>query len=178
MTTLGVREVVPADLPEFVNLPLIPRRLKARLEYYRAELPPFVPIFDRIFVYPLDTADQPETTAGGIVLAKQTKEKLGAQRGILVMAGAKAMEQLYSHGVNIGDIVITARLSPWERSYYSKDKRPHRVLVLRAAEVVADEDLYDKYESGDWALRLNVADGTVTLDDRVRVDPPENDEGI
>lgn len=164
--------------PAHINLPLWPARLKARLEYYKAELPPFYPVFDRIFVYPLEAADQPETTAGGIVLAQQTKAKYGAQRGILVMAGMKAVEQLYSHGINIGDVVITARLSPWERSYISRDKRPHKVLVLRASEVVASEDLYNQYETGDFAMCLDPRDGSVTLDERTRVDPPENDEGI
>jgi len=162
-------------------VPFMPPRLKARLEHYKIELPAFAPTFDRIFVAPLDTADQPDTTAGGIVIARQTQQQYGAQRGLLVMAGAKAIEQLYAHGIAIGDIVITARLSVWERQYMAKG-RPHKVLIVRASEIVGSEDLQAAYEKGDLWLEMNVAEGSVALADREngerkRSDPQDSYEG-
>lgn len=160
------------------TIPQRPPKLLQRMEELKIELPLFTPIFDRIFVYPLDKAQQPESTSGGIILPDQMRAKLGAQRGVLIMAGPRAVEQLWSHGVCIGDIVVTARLSPWERTYFSKDHRPHRVLVLRASEVVGSEDLLTAYNDGDLRMVMDEETGRVTVSDRERVDPPESDEGI
>lgn len=165
-----------ARVPEPMRVELRPSKLKQRMEHYKIELPRSQPVFDRVFVYPLDDKDQPDTTAGGIVLAEQTKAKLGAQRGVLVMAGPKAVEQLYSHGISIGDIVWCARLSPWDRHYFSATRRWHRVLVLRSSEIVSSEDLDEALTTGDLFMEMS-GDGRVQLNGRERVDPPENDEG-
>lgn len=160
-----------------IKMPLVPPLLKQRMEEHGIEFPRFAPVFDRIFVYPIDKGTQPETTAGGIILAEQTKQKLVAQLGVLIMAGPKAIEELYSHGVSLGDVVCTARLSPWERTYYSKTHRPHRILVLRAAEVVGSEDLLEQFESGGLYQEMD-EQGRVTIASRERIDPPTGDEGI
>lgn len=161
--------------PGSVVVPLKPPRLMARLEYYKAKLPPFAPQFDRVFVYPIDTADQPTATAAGIILADVTKERANAQRGLLIMAGAKGVEELYSHGIGIGDIVITARLSPWSRMWLDPEGRQHRVLILTAGDITASEDLATAYDKGDFWMELD-PEGRVHIcdrdDARDRNDPP------
>jgi hypothetical protein len=102
---------------------------------------------------------------------------MGAQRGVLIMAGPKAIEELFSHGVSIGDIVLVARFSPWDRVYISRSGKMHRMMVLRAAEVVGSEDLLRAYEAGELRMEMS-QDGRVTLHDRERIDPPTNEEGI
>ena len=146
------------------------------MKQYGIELPAFHPVFDRCLVYPLEKADQPDSTAGGVILAEQTKQRLGAQRGVLIMAGPKAYEQLYGHGIAIGDIVITARLAPWERGYFSETKRPHRVLVLRAADIVGSEDFKSQLDAGELHMAMD-EDGFVHVGDRCRLDPEEDVEG-
>jgi co-chaperonin GroES (HSP10) len=182
-TILSLKELVQAaerpvatKLPP-LRIPYLHAKLKRRMEQHGIELPRFAPCFDRIYVYPLDKATQPDSTAGGIILADSTKQKLAAQMGVLIMAGPKATEELYGHGIGIGDVVVTARLSPWERTYFSKTNKPHRILVLRASEVVGSEDLFEAYESGDLFMQMDDT-GRVTIVDRERIDPPDNDEGI
>lgn len=160
-----------------IRIPLRPAKLEARMKEHGIEFPRFAPAFDRVFVYPLDKQTQPDATAGGIILAEQVKQKLVAQVGVLIMAGPKAIEELYGHGISLGDVVVTARLSPWERTYFSKANRPHRILLLRASEIVGSEDLLDAYESGELHMEMN-SDGRVTVADRERIDPPQGDEGI
>lgn len=163
-------------------VPIEPPLLKARIEAYKVPLPPFQPVTDRILVYPLQKADQPDMTAGGIVVADVTKNKVGAQRGLLVRAGPIAIEQLYSHGIALGHIVITARLSPWERSYLDIKGHPHSVLVLRASEVVGSEDLLTAFDRGDLWMEMARTSGEVLIcdreSDRERKDVPGGDEGI
>ncbi len=166
-----IREVATVDFPH------IPPHLEARMKEYGIELPSFAPVFDRVFVYPLDRADQPDATAGGIILPEVTKARLGAQRGVLVAAGPKAVEQLYSHGVVLGDIVISARLSPWERSYASSAGNVHRVLVLRSEDIVGCEDLLRAYSSGELRLVMDEG-GHVQLSDRERIDPGTDERSI
>lgn len=161
--------------PERLIFPHCPPKLQQRMVEYGIELPDFAPVFDRVFVYPLERTGQPETTAGGIVLPETTRHRLGAQRGVLVGAGPKAIEQLYSHGVSLGDIVISARLSPWERSYASSAGNIHRVLVLRAEDLVGSEDLKVAYDRGELRLEMDET-GHVQLADRERIDPEETKE--
>ncbi len=168
---MGESRVIPAGPP----------RLKARLEYFRAELPSFQPVYDRVFVYPLDTYGQPDKTAGGIIIADSTKRRLAAQVGLLVAAGIKAREELYSHGIELGDIVLLARFSHWERGYFSKDKlREHRVSIVQAGEIVASEDLKSRMDSGDVWMEMD-QEGKTTFHDREgerdRTDPPQIDLG-
>lgn len=167
----------PSPPPPPLRLPTMTPLLTERMQHFAIEAPSFAPIFDRIFVYPLDIRDQVDKTAGGIIIPDEAKARYGAQRGVLLKAGPKAIEQLYGHGVELGHIVVTARLSPWERKYSGRDGKPHRVLVLRASEVVGSEDLAAKYESGELYMEMDQA-GCVALHERTRVDPPENDEGI
>jgi co-chaperonin GroES (HSP10) len=163
--------------PPPLDVPLRPALLRQRMEKHGIEFPTFAPTFDRIFVYPIDKDTQPETTAGGIILPDQMKQKLVAQVGVLIMAGPRAIEHLFSHGIQLGDVVVTARMSPWERTYYSKTHRQHRILVLRSSEVVGGEDLLERYESGELCMQMD-HEGRVTVGDRERIDPPEGDEGI
>jgi co-chaperonin GroES (HSP10) len=172
----GVHQAQKQEPPP-LRMPFIPPKLAQRMKDHGIELPPFAATFDRIFVYPLDKATQADTTAGGIVIPNEHKQKLAAQLGVLVSAGPKAVEELYGYGISLGDIVVTARLSPWERAYLSKAGRPHRILLLRAAEVVGSEDLAQALESGELYMQMD-HEGHVTIAERERIDPPTGDEGV
>lgn len=184
-------EPLPTRTPSYLEaaastaplpMSLRPPKLEKRIREYGIAMPTFAPVFDRVFVYPTDRQDLPESTAGGIILAESTKTRLGAQRGILIAAGPIAIEQLYGHGISLGDIVLVARFSPWDRAYMgvkAGDTRAsmHRMMVLRAAEVVGSEDLLTALEAGELQMEMD-SDGRVQIHDRQRVDPPTNDEGI
>lgn len=155
----------------------MPPRLARRMAEFGIELPSFAPIYDRVFVYPTDDSDQPEKV-GELYLAQSTKNRMGAMRGVLMAAGPRAVEQLYSHGISIGDMVLCARFSTWDRAYLGASKsRVHRMMVLRSAEIVGGEDLMDAYQRGELRMVMD-HEGGVRLHDRPRIDPPENDEGI
>lgn len=149
-------------------VPLHPPKLKARLEHFKIRPPTFMPTFDRIFVAPLKAEDLPENapdaTASGIVVPETTKSVMASQIGLLVAAGPKAIEELYSYGIGLGDIVVTARFSPHERRYFSGG-RMSSVLILRAAEVVGCEDLATAFDKGDLWYEMQ-PDGKVIVCDR------------
>lgn len=163
------------------KIPAVPPRLRARLEYFKAELPPYQPVTDRVFVYPLDTYGQPDKTAGGIVIAESSKRRLAAQVGLLVAAGLTAREQIYSHGIELGDIVLMARFSHWERGYFGEDKgREHRIYIIQAGEIVGSEDLKNRMDQGEIWMEMDHT-GKVQFHERdgerPRNDPPLIDLG-
>lgn len=171
----------PTTGAQFSHIPVAQRAVATPLLLHRIKqfdlvLPKGRPVYDRIYVYPLEDKDQNEKYDGSVLYkADRVKNKFGASRGVLVKAGIKACEQLWSHGIELGHIVIVARLSPWERKYEGKG-REHTVLVLRASEIVSSEDLED--DILDECVGFSYADGRLSLEDRPRVDPDENDEGI
>jgi co-chaperonin GroES (HSP10) len=171
---------LPVEPRKFLQVPTMPALLKARLEFFKITPPNFAPVFDRIFVAPLEDKEL-EETAGGIKLAASTQAKLSSQRGLLIGAGARAVEQLYGHGISLGHLVVCARFSPYSRTYMVKG-RMHEMLVLRASEVTGSEDLQIAYDKGDGYLEMS-AEGEVafcTRDGgaRRRMDPEDNIEGI
>jgi hypothetical protein len=145
---------------------MIPARLKARLEHYKAEMPPWYPVFDRIFVYPLEDNDQPDKVGSSL-------HPGAGEEGDLAPAWASSSPRARRRSSSCtatasvsGDIVLTARLSPWERQFVSpKTGTPHILLVLRASEIVGSMDLLAAYEKGDLWVQMN-ADGTVDVADR------------
>jgi co-chaperonin GroES (HSP10) len=169
---------LPVQPRRLLQVPTMPALLKARLEFFKITPPNFAPVFDRIFVAPLEDKEM-EETAGGIKLAAVTKAKLSSQRGLLMGAGAKAVEELYAHGISLGHIVVCVRFSPHERSYMTGGHM-HSMLLLRSSEVIGSEDLQIAYDKGDAYLEM-ASDGEVafcTRDEgsRARVDPPPNIE--
>lgn len=171
---------LPVEAPRPQGIKILPPRLKARLEKFKAEMPPWYPVFDRVFVYPLQFSE--EKTESGLYIPQSLNKDVNVGLGLIVGAGMKAIEELYGHGMSIGDIVLTARLSPWERKFISRTtKEPHTVLILRASECVASMDLLDAFEKGDLCMEMT-PDGRVQLNDngdaRMRNDPAFNADAI
>lgn len=161
-----------------VKLPLLPPKLEARMKQYGFELPNFAAIYDRVLIYPLDKKDQPDMTAGGIVLAAETKNRATAQRGVIVSAGVRALEELFAHGLGIGDVVVWARFSNWPRTYFdSRTGHPHTVYIVQAGEIAASEDLKRDLDGGVLFYEIDTETGKTNVAERERVDPPTKDLG-
>jgi len=172
----------PKTGAQFPHIPLAQRAVATPLLLHRIEqfglvLPKGRPVYDRIYVYPIGDKDQDEKIAGSILYKPQmTKDRFAASRGVIVKAGIKALEHMWAHGIELGHIVLVARLSPWERKYEGKG-REHTVMVLRSSEIVSSEDLEEDVLDQCVGFKL-AEDGTLMIEDRPRVDPEETDEGI
>lgn len=158
------------------RIDLMPPLLVERVAKYDVSLPNFAPVFDRILVYPLEAADQADKI-GSIVVPTQAKDKFGAERGLIIAAGARAHEELYSHGIEVGHIVVVAKFSPWRRSYATA-KGVKSVLMLRSADIVGSEDVETAYQNGTLWLERDASTGQVEVADRGRIDPSQTEEGI
>ena len=151
-----------------------PPLLKERIEKLDIVMPTFAPITDRVFVWQL-----PETEAvdkvGSLHVPEVAKRRHNGQVGILLKAGARAWEELYSHGIEPGHIVLYALFSPRVRTYASP-KGVHEVVLMRAGDIIGSEDLNDAYAAGSLWLTRDSTTGRVELNDRDRIDPAQADD--
>lgn len=157
-------------MTERVNLR--PQRLRERMERWNIKLPPYAATWDRVFVYPLDDKTGGETvngvqtsthkTKGGLLVPIEAGQVYAAQVGVIVSMGPKAIEQCYSVGICIGDIVVTNRLSRWEKRYFAEG-REHRILLVTAGELTGSDDLARALEVGEIWYEMDSATGEVTV---------------
>lgn len=109
-------------------------------------------LFDRIHVFPIDheEGELVEKTAGGLYkpAATQLKDKQEGNRGVLISAGLTAMDRLMSHGVEIGDVVITNKNVPFARRCGDIQMHAMHYLVMRDADLASDESLQERIRAG------------------------------
>lgn len=113
-------------------------------------------LFDRIHVFPIDheEGELVEKTAGGLYKPAVTKlkDKQEGNRGVLISAGLTAMDRLMSHGVQIGDIVITNKNVPFARRCGDIQMHAMHYLVMRDADLASDETLMERIRAGEQRI--------------------------
>lgn len=109
-------------------------------------------LFDRIHVFPIDLLDgeSVEKTTGGIYKPNVTKlkDKQEGNRGVLISAGLTAMDRLMSHGVELGDIVVTNKNVPFARRCEELSNFVMFYLVMREADLASSESLMARIRAG------------------------------
>lgn len=155
-------------------VPWMTKLLDERIRKYDIVMPPLAPITDRVLVWPLP---EEENTAkvGSIHLAPTTTKKHAAQLGVVVAMGARAHEELYSHGIELGHVVLTAKFTPTSWEYVAEGK-VRTVLVMRSGDIQGSRDLRDMFVGGSVGFVRDSATGRVELDDRGRIDPVQADD--
>lgn len=113
-------------------------------------------LFDRIHVFPIDGADgeRAEKTEGGLYKPELTKlkDKQEGNRGVLISAGLTAMDRLMSHGVQLGDVVVTNKNVPFARRCEDILDRALYYLVMRDADLASSESLMERIRRGEQKI--------------------------
>lgn len=123
--------------------------LARAVEKYAIPPWPYEACFDRIVVFsvPEDAAARDTYVAGGSIVKPETRrdaDERATPRGVIVSAGLAARDVLYHAGMDLGDMVWVARLSPW-RHQVDRDKngKPIEFLFLRVGDIVGSESLLE-----------------------------------
>lgn len=110
-------------------------------------------LWDRIHVFPIDheEGELVEKTAGGLHKpnSKKLRDKQEGNRGVLISAGLTAMDRLMSHGVELGDIVVTNKNCPFARRCDELSTEWVYYLVMREADLASDETLLERIRRGE-----------------------------
>lgn len=111
--------------------------------------------FDRILVHQIAKNDK-ETYGDTSILmpqVSQVREREEANRGILVSAGLKALDNLRSNGIDIGHIINFIRLSPWRMPVDCIDGTYLYIMILRDGDIIGSEDLADDLLHGKVSVK-------------------------
>jgi hypothetical protein len=120
------------------------------------------PSFDRVYVYQIPMNERETYAEGGKILMPEDQiayKKNTAPRGILVSAGLKAMDALYSTGYAIGHIVRFKKFSPFIVPIDNIDGHELQMMVLRDGDLEGSEDMAEQIHSGRGRIRNVSEDG-------------------
>lgn len=116
----------------------------------------FQPFHDKILIHQIPA--KPQTyDRGGLLIKTEVqvaKEENECPVGIIVGAGATALDELRANGFDLGHIVLFQRLAPWrhETDYTYKQQK---VIVLRTGDLIGSVDLGDAMRRGDVEVVFN-----------------------
>lgn len=100
--------------------------------------------FERVFVWQLPMIEGDFAGSGSKILMPETtksREKFGAPRGILISAGLRAQDIMYSHGIEIGHIVTFIRVAPFHFRYDRINGKDHHLIILNVGDICGSDDL-------------------------------------
>lgn len=128
--------------------------LEQAIKQYSIPPWPYEASYDRVIVFsvPEDKAARKTFIEGGVVEkidARNVYEQEETPRGIVVSAGLKAKDVMFSHGMGLGHMVWVARLSPW-RHQVDRDANGKDIefLFLRVGDIVGSETLKEFLRKG------------------------------
>jgi hypothetical protein len=118
------------------------------------------PVFDRVWVWQIPDFDGDTFASDSIIhITDWTKQhdRFVTPRGILVGAGLKALDNLWGHGIELGDAVDFIEISPYRRSVGFVGGKQQWVMAMRDGDIVAGVDLRGRMLSGE--LEVMMEDG-------------------
>lgn len=111
--------------------------------------------FDRLYIFQHDAQQGGEYIDGGkIVMPDTFKEQRQEQspRGVIVSAGIHALDTMRSHGWALGDYVELVKSVLWKLPIGRKNLREVRLLCCRIGDVAGNEDVRERYRTGEIKL--------------------------
>lgn len=100
--------------------------------------------FDRVYVWqiPMQKGDKfEESSLIHMPESVQQREKAKAPQGIIINAGLTALDQLRSHGIDLGHKVLFCHAAPYHIRYDTVLGLEQHLIVLLAGDIIGSEDL-------------------------------------
>jgi len=125
--------------PGALNLPplLESKRLKYHIPdcYFTVQA-----TYDRCFVFQVEDSKFKGTN---ILLAEQTQhmQKLLSPKVIIISAGLLALDNLRSHGIDLGHTVIINQFTPFKFDCGNINGKPQECMIIRDGDVCGSEEL-------------------------------------
>jgi len=101
-------------------------------------------VFDRVFLWqiPMQKGDKFESDSLiHMPESVQQREKARAPQGIIVSAGLKALDQLRSHGIDVGHKILFCHAAPYHIRYDSVLGLEQHLIIVLAGDIIGSEDL-------------------------------------
>lgn len=130
------------------------------------------PGFDKVYIWQISTKSSETYQEGGsIIMPDQiiAAKRNTAPRGIIVSAGLKAMDSLYSTGFEIGHIVRFKKFAPFIMPVEDIDGHELCVMVVRDGDIEASEDMASQINAKRGEI-VNVSEDGKSYDFRYKLD--------
>lgn len=121
------------------------------------------PMFNRVYVHQITRFVDKKKGMIHMPDTKASQELRSCHRGVLVSAGAVALDALRSNGVDLGHIVHFIHVNPFRLFVDYVEGFEPQVLVMTVDCVAGSEDLADTLRSG--AAKMQVVDGRHQITD-------------
>jgi hypothetical protein len=102
------------------------------------------PGFDKVYIWQISTKESNTYQKGGQIVMPDNiiaAKKNTAPRGIIISAGLKAMDSLYSTGFELGHIIRFKKFAPFVMPVEDIDGHELTVMVVRDGDIEASEDM-------------------------------------
>lgn len=130
----------------------LPELLEARRQEFGITDGAFAlaPIADRILVYQISRHKEETFKGTGIIMPDTVKsrEKKQTPQGIIVAAGAKALDELRCNGIDLGHMVAFLRIAPWRIETDTVKGTAEDLMVFRVGDIIGSVDLQDQIRKG------------------------------
>ncbi len=140
--------------------------------------------FNKVLVWQIPLS-QSETYEGTSIIKTQTtqrRDRMEAPRGIIISAGLQALDQLKSHGVDVGHTVGFCRVAPFRRQFTTIGGVALYLIILHASDIIDSEDLCHALRSRQArVISMEQPDGAsshVYIDENGKQWQPMNPESI
>jgi hypothetical protein len=121
-------------------------------------------VFNKILVWQIPV-DGSETYGGGVIVkteAQKKRELSEAPRGVIVSAGLQALDELRSHGVDIGHTVFFTHLAPFRKRLPPIAGKEPSLVILHAGDIFDSEDLAEKLRARVCRIISKEVDGVIS----------------
>lgn len=121
-------------------------------------------VFNKICVWQI-AVDSSDTYGGGLIAKTEVQKKrelTDAPRGVIVSAGLQALDELRSHGVDIGHTVFFTHLAPFRKRLPPIAGREPSLVILHAGDVFCSEELAQSLKSRKARIISREVDGAVS----------------
>jgi hypothetical protein len=101
-------------------------------------------VFDRVFLWqiPMQKGDKFESDSLiHMPESVQQREKARAPQGIVVSAGLRALDELRSHGIDLGHKILFCHAAPYHIRYDSVLGLEQHLIIVLAGDIIGSEDL-------------------------------------
>lgn len=109
-------------------------------------------LFERVNIWPVALPSDVKETYGDTKVIKtagtQKVEEQDTSRGVIISAGAKALDVLRSNGVDLGQIIYFTRLAIYGITVDWIGGKPKRIKMLNVGEVTDAEDVLFAMQAG------------------------------
>lgn len=117
----------------------------------------FQPFHDKLLIHQIYAKSATWDAGGKIVKVASTRDRdlKTCPVGVIVSAGACALDELRCNGIDLGHIVLFQRMAPFRHEVERDESLEAEVIIIRPGDVVGSVDLADDLRSGKVQMDFN-----------------------